>query len=190
MEIIKELHTNEENALIVDNYPYGYKKTLKKFWIETTKRGNRLNGQTLNPKTQQWNKPKKSTYSDVMVLVKNEIGHIKTYSWSVAYSNPKELTLFLKNIGEYPLNDLQKEKIKVGRAIYKVRENITYTIKARRFKHIITNEITESVNIFEMNNYKEIDENNNFINEEEEKEKEKVTQDNLNKSFAYEYSKL
>ena len=56
---------------------------------------------TLNPKTEEWNKPKKSTYSDVMVLYKNEIGHIKVYSCGVAYTELENLHKFLVFIGDY-----------------------------------------------------------------------------------------
>lgn len=163
MELIKELHNNEDNALVVNNYPYGYKKTLKKFWIETTKRGDRMCGMTLNPKTQEWNKPKKTTYSDVMVLVKNGVGHIKTYSWTTAYTELESLEKFEKFIGDYALNDLQKGKIAIGRKVYKIRDNLTYEIKVRRFKNIINGEITESVPIFEMKDYKEINESGEFV---------------------------
>lgn len=163
MEIIKEIQNNEDNAFVVKNYPYGFKKTLKKFWIETTKRGDRLCGMTLNPKTNKWNKPKKTTYCDVMVLVKMDNGHIKTSSWGIAYTSLEDLDKFLSFIGDYPLNDFQKNKIEMGKKVYKIREGITYEIKARRFKHIVNGEITESVPIMEMKNYKEVNDKGDFI---------------------------
>ena len=53
-----------DNAVTVDNYPWGYTlKTKRKYWIETTKRGDRLCYQTLNPKTDKWCAVKKSTYA-------------------------------------------------------------------------------------------------------------------------------
>lgn len=165
MELIKELHNSEDNAYVVKDYPYGYKRTFKKFWIETTKRGDRLCGMTLNPKTKKWNKPKKDTYNDVEVLVKNDIGHIRTYSWDTAYTNLEDLDKFLAFIGDYPLNDLQKGKIAYGRKVYKIREGMTFEIRARRFKHIVTGEITTSLPIMSMKYYKEIDDEGNFIKE-------------------------
>lgn len=162
-EILKAIHTNEENAYIVDNYPYGYKKTLKKFWIETTKRGDRLNGMTLNPKTNEWNKPKRSTYSDVMVLVKNEIGHIKTLSWGTAYTEEESLNKFLENVGDYEFNALQIGKIEQGRRVYKIREGMTFEIRAKRFKHLVTGKITTSIPLMQMSEYKEVDENDEFV---------------------------
>ena len=58
-------HTSESTAYVVDDYPYGRDRTQIRFWLEDGgKKGWRFVSQTLNPKTQRWNKPKKSTYSD------------------------------------------------------------------------------------------------------------------------------
>lgn len=56
-------HDSEQTAYVVDDYPYGRQRTKKRFWLEKKGRGWRFVGQTLNPKTQRWNKPKASTYS-------------------------------------------------------------------------------------------------------------------------------
>jgi len=128
-KIITDRHDSEETALIVDNYPYGFKRTKIRYWIETTKNGDRFVSQTLNPKTQKWNKPKKSTYSNVMVLtIENETGYIKTYSWLVDYTEEKDLIKFLNFCGDFEFNQLQKDKIKFGRAIYKTREHISVKV--------------------------------------------------------------
>lgn len=157
-EILKAIHTNEENAYIVESYPYGYKRTQKKYWIETTKRGDRLNGMTLNPKTNEWNKPKRSTYSDVMVLVKNEIGHIKTLSWGTAYTEEESLNKFLENVGDYEFNALQIGKIEQGRRVYKIRDGMTFEIRVRKFRNKATGEIVTQIPIMEMNSYEEVTE--------------------------------
>jgi hypothetical protein len=47
-------------------------RTKRKYWIETTKRGDRLCYQTLNPKTDKWCAVKKSTYAGIKVLYENE----------------------------------------------------------------------------------------------------------------------
>ena len=128
-ELITQKHTNEENALVVEDYPYGWKKTKIKYWIETTKKGDRFVSQTLNPKTLRWNKPKKSTYQDLMVLVRQkENNHVKTYSWSVVYSVLEDLQLFKEFTRGYSFNDLQLLKIKEGKAIYLTREFISVKI--------------------------------------------------------------
>ena len=132
-ELITDRHDNEQTALIIDNYPYGFRlRTQIRYWIETTKNGDRFVAQTLNPKTNLWNKEKKTTYSDVMVLIKEkQTSYISYKSWSVDYTYVDSLNRFLEFIGELPLNDNQKEKIRIGRAIYKTREHITFSIKPR-----------------------------------------------------------
>jgi len=59
-------HTNAETAYLVTDYPYGFReRTQIRYWLEAKpKKGLRFVSQTLNPKTQQWNKPKVSTYAD------------------------------------------------------------------------------------------------------------------------------
>ena len=59
-------HDSINSAYIIDDYPYGFnQRTQKKVWIETKpKKGDRMISQTLNPKTQRWNKPKASTFSN------------------------------------------------------------------------------------------------------------------------------
>ena len=128
-KLITEKHNSEETALIVGNYPYGFKRTKIRYWIETTKNGDRFVAQTLNPKTHEWNKPKKSTYSDLKVLTTEiKTRHTKTYSWGVAYTELKDLLRFLDFCGDFEFNELQKEKIKRGKVIYKTREHINFEI--------------------------------------------------------------
>ena len=50
-----------ENSIEIQNYPYGFKKTSKRFWLETNKKGTRLVSSTKNPKTGEWCKAKTST---------------------------------------------------------------------------------------------------------------------------------
>jgi hypothetical protein len=52
-----------ENSVEVDNYPWGFKKTSKRFWLETNNKGTRLVSSTKNPKNGEWCKAKTSTYS-------------------------------------------------------------------------------------------------------------------------------
>ena len=60
MKTLPPIHTSFESAYIVDSYPYGFKlRTEARFWIESNKKGQRMVFQTLNPKTNQYNKPKK-----------------------------------------------------------------------------------------------------------------------------------
>ena len=62
----------------VEDYPYGSKKTVCKFSLEfNPKKGFRSVKQTKNPRTDKWNKEKKSTYSDIIFFYKNGDGNVK-----------------------------------------------------------------------------------------------------------------
>lgn len=121
-------HENEETAYVVADYPYGFRlRTSIRYWIETTKQGQRFCSQTLNPKTGQWNKPKKSTYSDITVLAIDESsGHVVNYGFSIAYSDEKETADFIASLGE--LTEYEKNQVKRFNAIHKTRKHITVTI--------------------------------------------------------------
>ena len=80
MTVIKQLlgHDTPETAFMVLNYPWGFRmKTKRRYWIETTKRGQRAIYQTMDPRTERWCKPKKGTYSDIMFMYLNEEEHVK-----------------------------------------------------------------------------------------------------------------
>jgi hypothetical protein len=70
------LKTTETGA--TDDYPYGRLKCRATFKVEfNPKRGFRSVFQTINPKTQRQNAPKKGTYSPIMVVLKNDDGQFK-----------------------------------------------------------------------------------------------------------------
>lgn len=58
-------HTSEASAYLVADYPYGFReRTQIRYWLESkATKGWRFVSQTMNPKTQRWNKPKASTYA-------------------------------------------------------------------------------------------------------------------------------
>lgn len=131
-ELITEKHDTEETALNVQNYPYGFRlKTTIRYYIETTKRGDRFVSQTLNPKTNEWNTPKKSTYSAVEVLIKEkETGYIRTRGLNFT-TDRTEILNFLDFIKDYELNKEQQEQIRILKAYCKVYENVSYTFRTR-----------------------------------------------------------
>lgn len=178
-DLIKEIHNNEQNALIVQNYPYGFRlKTQAKYFIETTNKGDRLVFITLNPKTNKWNNPKKSTYSDIMVLIKEkETGHIKQYSYSATYTTQKELNQFLEFIKDYPLNAEQQKKIKISNAIHETRKFIKVEIRQQQFKHKITGEIKTQLSLSELNEYEKVTDAEQDAQQEQAKK-------NINKLFV------
>lgn len=120
-------HTSAETALEVGNYPYGRLRTTIRYWIETTKNGDRFVAQTINPKNGRLNAPKKSTYSEAMVLYRDRSNfHIGTVGVSM-YLDPELLQHFL-DITEGRLSDLQRAKVARVIAMNKVFANVTWTI--------------------------------------------------------------
>lgn len=73
---------NTSEKLTSENYPYGFRLNTTKFdWIDFKPGfGFRHVSQTVNPKNGQLNKPKYSTYYDVMVLGTDDNNHVKSVS--------------------------------------------------------------------------------------------------------------
>lgn len=67
-----------DNAVVVEDYPWGYKlRTKRKYWIETTKRGDRLCYQTLNPKTDKWSLLRKALTAVSWFFMKTRMDILK-----------------------------------------------------------------------------------------------------------------
>lgn len=79
MKNLKLIPTNEK--IVSENYPYGFReKTTKTDYLEFDfKKGFRHCSVTINPKTGIENKPKKSTYNDLMILGTDENKHCKSF---------------------------------------------------------------------------------------------------------------
>ncbi len=75
----------------VQDYPYGYTlKTTATFGVEFKKwKWFRTVFQTVNPKTGKLNKPKVSTYSDIIFMYENEDGHYKYHHFDLNTSMEK-----------------------------------------------------------------------------------------------------
>jgi len=175
---IIEKQPTEENPYIVDNYPYGFRlKTKIRYWVETTKRGQRFISQTLNPKTQKWNKPKKSVYSNIILIGLNEKGYI-TYTNLNLYSK-EEAENFYNNYNKF-FSEYQHKEYKAITGMLKVYDKVEYKVSVRRFRHKVTKEITENIPLMEINQYEEINENNQVVNQEEEQKQQKDLNRRLN----------
>jgi len=126
----------QDNPLTVESYPYGFRlRTKARYYIETTKRGQRVVFQTLNPKTHTWNNPKKSTYSDIRILYRNtENGHIENSGLSFAYTREGDLEKFLKNFPESTLSKYQREQLRFLRAVFKTRKHLTVNVVSNATK--------------------------------------------------------
>lgn len=120
-------HVDESSAYVVDDYPYGFRqRTQIRYWIESVaKKGDRVCSQTLNPKTLQWNKPKKSTYSAVCVLGLNDQNHVTNIGFALGWDNEEKILDFIEKIGGVDkLNDLQLKQVKRGIAISRTQKHI------------------------------------------------------------------
>lgn len=100
--MLKQLigHTSPETAYVVNDYPYGFRLRCKiRYWIETKPgHGQRFVSQTTNPKkpTEVWNKPKASTYKEVMILCVDDQGHVHGYGLSL-YERPDVIEAFARS---------------------------------------------------------------------------------------------
>jgi hypothetical protein len=99
---------DEKTAVVASDYPYGFSLRCKaRFWVETTAgKGQRFVKQTTNPRLpgEQWNKPKKSTYSAIVILHKNALGHVVASTLSDKASEA-EVKRFVSTFGESNFND-------------------------------------------------------------------------------------
>ena len=130
MNIIKEKYT-EETPYIIESYPYGRLRCKMRVWVESVKnKGDRYTTQTQNPKTLVWNKPKKSTYSAVMVLYFKENGFIDYLNLNFT-TEAESYKKFIESVGDYPFNDEQLSQLRVMRAYIKTYENVTIEIRPR-----------------------------------------------------------
>lgn len=107
-------HISPETAYIVNDYPYGFRLRCKiRYWLETKKGyGTRLMSQTTNPKvpTEVWNKPKGSTYSELMVMFLDEEGHVNQDGIHNAGSGPEDICRFRERYGSQ-LTDADRNKL-------------------------------------------------------------------------------
>ena len=119
-------HYNEETAYLIEDYPYGRRKRCqKKVWLETDpqgKKGDRFVSRTQNPDSKRWNAEKKSTYSNIGVLFKDEKGHIHWTAITI-YDSREKVKAFVENIGGV-------EKLNEGQTImYNSLMGIDHTVR-------------------------------------------------------------
>lgn len=120
-------HDNQETAYNVHDYPYGFRlRTTIRYWVETKKgHGQRMMAQTLNPKTQRWNKPKASTYAPVVMMALDEQDHVVNQGLS-EYADSETLELWaLWAVGH--LSEWQHGALDYLRAIRRAAEHVTVT---------------------------------------------------------------
>lgn len=95
-------HTSEQTAYLIADYPYG--RTLRcqrRVWLESDpKRGVRFVAQTDNPKNGRWNKPHKSTYTDVAAALYLDADNHVQWEGIGFYSSAEQALAFAKTYGK------------------------------------------------------------------------------------------
>lgn len=120
-------HNSPETAYVVPDYPYGFRaRTTIRYWIETTKHGQRAVSQTLNPKTNLWNKPKAGTYCDIMVMGLDENEHVTFDGLTMGRDEPE----VLRFIASFKLDEYQTKKSVLIQGFARGQKYITYTVKS------------------------------------------------------------
>ena len=103
-------HTSEATAYLVDDYPYGFReRTQIRYWLEQKpKKGWRFVSQTLNPKTNRWNKPKASTYADwAAAMYLDEKGHVQ-WTGVGPYTDEQQFLAFVTTFPGADMRELRK----------------------------------------------------------------------------------
>lgn len=120
-----------ETAHVVTDWPWGWTlKTEARFWIETTKHGDRFVQQTLNPKTGKWCKPKKQTYEAVLVLAITDQGKVTNVGIG-KHADRDRIAAALETIDFEKLEPAQKKQVCKLNAWAEVMENVEFTIAPR-----------------------------------------------------------
>ena len=103
-------HTSEATAYVVDDYPYGFRaRTQIRYWLEQKpKKGWRFVSQTMNPKTNRWNKPKASTYIEWgAAMYLDGKGHVH-WDGIGPYSDDHKILTFITTFPGADMRELRK----------------------------------------------------------------------------------
>jgi len=123
-------HNSFDSGYVVTNYPWGFRlKTSRRYWIETTKHGDRFCYATLNPKTAKWCKPKKSTYDAVMVMYLTEDQHVSRFSVSAGWSDFKDIKEFEQKADLQKLSKEQLRQICYCKSVKQVHSKLSYSFE-------------------------------------------------------------
>lgn len=113
-------HTSPETAFCVSDYPYGFRLRCQiRYWIETTKHGQRVVSQTTNPKKPGvvWNKPKASTYTNLRVLfIDDATGHVVNEGLSF-YADEAKIADFEAKFGAALTSERDQKELKMLKAM-------------------------------------------------------------------------
>ena len=156
-----------EAPYVVKDYPYGFRLRCEiHYYVETTKNGQRLVSQTINPKTGRLNKPKASTYSQIVLAALDEQEHvvnlgISAYSLEEAQKFQATYAPFLSEYQQRELTNIIKQS--------EVYSKVTYTIRTKRYKNLKTGEISTTVSMFDLGDVVEVNDFGDPVDEKADK---------------------
>jgi len=127
INVSEVLNAISPDTAISDNCQYGYTRSIKRHWIEATKRGQRYCTQTKNPKSGEWNNPKKSIYSQIMKLYKDENNKL-TY-FSLDYNDREDKVKEFVRVFGGVLIEPEREKLNSIIAWDRGSKHIKYTVR-------------------------------------------------------------
>jgi hypothetical protein len=182
VELLSFNYDSFEHALIVNNYPYGFRlRTDIKYWVETKGNKQRLGTCTLNPKTNKWNAPKYSTYSNLVMLYREyDTGHVKSYSFNIAYSDEEDDKKLMALLGDCGRSAYIDDTLKYLKAVRETQKHISVEIRpeSKEFKHKVTGEIVRQVPLMQINDYEE-------VTEAQKDAEQKEIKQSINKLFVH-----
>lgn len=113
-------HRSEATAFVVEDYPYGFRLRCRiRYWVETTKHGDRFCSQTTNPKIagrEVWNKPKKSTYYEFICMYLDDKGHVTFTCIDIRESKGinDKMNFLVNSFGVENMTEAQQTKLRVS----------------------------------------------------------------------------
>ncbi len=101
---------SEETAYIQNDFPFGFHhRTKRKYWIETTKQGQRLCTRLQHAVSGHWFKTQKETYDRLLVLKIDDKSHVKTESYpKYIMGNHEAIDAF---VSKWSLDDAQQAEV-------------------------------------------------------------------------------
>ena len=111
-------HVSKETAYVVHKHLKGYRAITEiRYWIESSRYGDRFVRQTKNPRTGKWCAPKKETYCDAIVFYLDENNRFRKYTFF--YTNTtygrEEVKQFLEThkgkLNEWQVKNINKKNL-------------------------------------------------------------------------------
>lgn len=158
----------ETAPFVVPDYPYGFRLRCQiRYWVETTKHGQRLVSQTQDPRNGRWNKPKASTYSNIVLAALDEQNHVVNVGIST-YSL-EETQKFRAEYGPV-LSEWQTKELTNMEKILEVYKQVEWRVTVKKYKDVRTGEIMTQVPMFSLPYVVEVNDLGDPVDTEAEKD--------------------